>query len=110
MEKYSQSFKLILHAGISKSKSAEAITLSKSSEFLKAELILEEAKKELILAHKAQQDLMNLEIEGKDLNLNMLLIHAQDHICGAEMYINFAMETLELRKEILNLRKEFKKL
>lgn len=106
MERYSVSFKLILHAGNSKSKSAQSIAMSKQRKFKEAEILIEDAKEELMIAHNEQTKLITSELKNEGVNLNMLLVHAQDHISGAGIYIYMAEEVLDLRKEIFYIRKE----
>ena len=106
MDRYSPSFKLILYAGNSKNKSIKSLDYSKQRKFEEASALIEEAKEELILAHEEQSSLMVKEATGKKVDMNMLLVHAQDHICVAEIYLSLAEEVLELRREFCDFRRE----
>lgn len=92
-------FELILHAGNAKSKAMEAIYASREKDFIKAQKNLEEAEKELNEAHKSQTAMLVGEANGEKLEMNILLVHALDHL-------SMATVTLELAEELVLQRKE----
>ena len=105
MNDYSASFKIILHAGNSKSKAREAIKLGRNKEFEQAELLLKQARLELNQAHQMQTEIIQDEIKEAYTSINMLMVHAQDHVSSAEVVLDMALEMNEIRKE-LSLIKE----
>ncbi len=92
-------FELILHAGNAKSKAMEAIYASREKDFITAQKNLEEAEKELNEAHKSQTAMLVGEANGEKLEMNVLLVHALDHL-------SMATVTLELAEELVLQRKE----
>ena len=87
-----QSFTLILHAGNAKSSFMEAVNFANKGEFDKAEDKMKEAEVELNEAHQMQTDL--------------LMVHAQDHLNNAIMMKDLARQIIYMQKEIYDLKKD----
>ena len=94
------SFQLILHAGNSKSFSMEAVKLAYDNHFNEAALKIEDANKELTIAHKSQYDLLSDYSSGRGVDLDILLVHAQDHVTSAALMLDLAKEIINLNKKI----------
>ena len=94
------SFQLILHAGNSKSFSMEGIKLAYENHFDEAAQKIEEANVELTIAHKSQYDLLSDYSSGKGVELDILLVHAQDHVTSAALMLDLAKEIINLNKKI----------
>ena len=109
MENEQMSFQLILHAGNAKSFAMEAIRFAKKHNFSESEEKLAEAKKDLTVAHKAQYELLAQFSSGHEISVDVLMVHAQDHVSGAALTIEMAEEIIELHKEIFSLKEEVKK-
>lgn len=103
--KYEVSFELILNAGNSKSKSLMAIECAREFNFQEAEKLVKEAADDLKLAHKSQTELIQGEARGEKQEINVILIHAQDHLTTAMIMIEQAKEFINIYK-ILNELKE----
>lgn len=101
--KYEVSFELILNAGNSKSKSLMAIECAREFDFQEAEKLVNEAAVDLKAAHKSQTDMIQGEARGESQEINVILIHAQDHLTTA-------MIMLEQAKEFINVYKIIKEL
>lgn len=91
-------FELILYAGNGRSSSMEAIQEAKKGNFERAEELLKEATKELGKAHKFQTKLIQAEASGESNPVNILLIHAQDHLMTAMTVRDLATEIVEVYK------------
>lgn len=100
MENEQMSFQLILHAGNAKSYAMEAINNAKNNDFDKAYEKLDEAVKELTIAHKSQYDLLSSFSSGHKVDVDILMVHAQDHVSGAALLIEMAKEIVDLNKRI----------
>lgn len=87
---------LISKAGSSRSESMLAIKEAKKLNFEKANNHLYEAKKFLIEAHDIQTNLITSEAREENLHINLLLIHAQDHLSIAIIAQDFAKELVDL--------------
>jgi cellobiose PTS system EIIA component len=94
------SFQIILHSGNARSSAMEALMHAKKGEFDVAEDKLAEAKQELNEAHHHQTSLIQAEARGEAHNINVLLIHAQDHLMNAIVVKDLAIEFLELYKRL----------
>lgn len=104
-DKYSMVFELILNAGNSKSQSLLALEAARKFDFEESEKCLEGAEKELRTAHKAQIDMIHQEAQGNPIEVNIVLVHAQDHLTMAMMAKDFAEEFVNLYKMIRELKK-----
>lgn len=93
-------FELIMHAGNAKSKAMEAIYASRKGDLAEADILLKEGKEELILAHKSQTNMVFDEAKGNNVHVNILLVHALDHLAMATMSCEIGEEFVLLRKEM----------
>lgn len=89
-------FELILFAGNGRSCAMEAIQEAKKGNFERAEELLKEATTELGKAHGFQTKLIQGEASGEANSVNILLIHAQDHLMTAMTVRDLATEIVEL--------------
>lgn len=94
------SFQLILHAGNAKSFAMEAMSAAGEYNFEKASERIKQAEEEIAIAHKSQYDLLSDYSNGKDVPLDILMVHAQDHISGAQLVIEMAKEIIKLNQNI----------
>lgn len=91
-------FELILYAGNGRSSAMEAIQEAKKGNFKRAEELIKEATQELGKAHGFQTKLIQAEAGGESNPVNILLIHAQDHLMTAMTVRDLATEIVELYK------------
>lgn len=94
------SFELILHAGNAMSLSMESLYDARENRFEEAEEKLLQADKEINEAHKIQSDLLFKMANNEKVEVDVLLVHAQDHLSMAMVTRNFAEEILCLRKQL----------
>lgn len=78
----------------------EAIQCAKERNFKEAEMLISEAEKEINKAHKFQTELLQDEANGESSELNLLLIHSQDHLMNAITVKDLANEMVDLYKEM----------
>ena len=78
--KYATAFELIMNAGNAKSLALMAIEAAREFDFEEAEKDLKESAEEFHLAHQAQSDMIQGEANGNPVELNIVLVHAQDHL------------------------------
>ncbi len=110
MDNYEVAFELILNAGNSKAKSMEAIECAREYDFEAAERFLKEAQAELRLAHQQQTGMITQEASGNKVDVNIIMVHAQDHLTTAMILINQAEEFISLYKSINNINNKLIKL
>ena len=100
---YETSFGLILNVGNAKSKSLMAIEAAREFDFEEAYSLVKEAEEDLRLA-QTQTDLIQGEARGEKSDINIILIHAQDHLTTAMIMIDQAKEFIhvyELLQKVL---------
>ncbi len=100
-EDYGVAFHLIAAAGDSKSDSMNAIRAAREGNFEKAEEFLKSAEKKMNQAHEMQFDMIQQESSGNPVAVNIILVHAQDHLTMALVVKEMAVEIMELYKRIM---------
>ncbi len=103
-EKYQVAFELIMNAGNARASAMLAIEAARQYDFEKAAEELEKAKKEMALAHHAQTALIQQEAQGNSVDVNIILVHAQDHMTMAMMAIDNAKEFMNLYQLIYQMQ------
>lgn len=91
---------LIVNAGSARSSAIEAIQFAKEGNLTKAAESLQQAKETVNEAHHAQTELIQAEIRGERTPLNLLMVHAQDHLMTALVVIDLAQEFLDLYEKV----------
>lgn len=99
MNIHENAFFIILHSGNARSKTMQALQSAREQQFSEADNLLEEAEKEINVAHKVQTEMIQSNARGEEINLSILLIHAQDHLMTAMLAIDLAKEILLLHKD-----------
>ncbi|QQK80390.1 PTS lactose/cellobiose transporter subunit IIA [Salicibibacter cibi] len=91
---------LILHGGEGKSLAMEAMAAAREHQFKTACQKLDKCEKAINQAHSIQTTLIQSEAQGdENIEINLLMIHAQDHLMNA-------MTTKDLAKEIIHLHEK----
>lgn len=97
MEKnYEIAFQIILHAGNSKSNSMLAIEKARGGEMGDAHGFAKKADNELNEAHHIQTDIIQKEASGEGYDVNLIMVHAQDHLTMAMMMRDVAKEMIRM--------------
>lgn len=102
--KYAAAFDLILNAGNAKSKALMAVEAAREFDFTEAESCLKEAEADMRKAHQAQLEMIQKEAGGDPVEVNIILVHAQDHLTMAIMAHDNAEEFINLYKMIHELK------
>lgn len=89
-------FQIILYAGNGRSSAMEAIQEAKEGNFDEADSKLVEAGEELTKAHSFQTKLIQDEANGEGAQVNVILIHSQDHLMNAMTVRDLATEIVEI--------------
>ena len=90
------SMTIIANSGDARSYAYGALEAAKAGNFEEADELLKKSDESATLAHKAQTDLLFKEANGEHQEVNVLLVHAQDHLMTS-------MLAVELIKEIILL-------
>lgn len=91
-------FTIIAHSGEAKSSCMEAITHAKAGDFERADKCIDEANNKLGLAHGCQTSLIQSEVQGSEIKLTLLMIHAQDHLMNTMTIRDLAGEFIDMYK------------
>ena len=89
---------LIVDAGNAKSFAMEAIRQAREGDFEGARKSLESSAEGLSHAHSQQTDLIQRAAKGEAIEINLFMVHAQDHIMTAALAKDLAAEIVELYK------------
>lgn len=93
------SFGIIAHAGDARSYAFGALAAAKAGNFEEAEALLKQSDAAAVEAHHMQTDLLIKEANGEKTPVDVLLVHAQDHLMTS-------MLAVELIKELITIYKE----
>ncbi len=100
-EEYEGAFMMIAHAGNAKSNAMLAIRAAREGDLEKSKELLAEADKDLHAAHITQTDMLTEEARGNAVKVNIILVHAQDHLTGAMLVRDLADEFTALYQRLL---------
>lgn len=101
---YEASFTLIGIAGDSKAESMEAINCAKKGDFEGARSHLAAADETMVKAHDAQTEMLQQEAEGNPVKVNIILVHAQDHLTMAQIMRDMAEQFVDLYQTVQDLK------
>ena len=73
-------FEIVNAAGAAKGLSYEALGEAEKGNYSKAEELLKEADKSLLEAHNIQTGIIQNEVNGDNMEVSVLFVHAQDHL------------------------------
>lgn len=93
-------FEIILNSGNSRTTVHEAFAAMREGEFDKALELLDAANEDLLLAHHAQTKLLQEYAGGTEIKIEIIMVHAQDHLMTTMTLREVALEMLELYKKI----------
>lgn len=92
------SFGIIAHAGDARSYAFGALEAAKAGNFEEAEELLKKSNDAAVEAHHMQTELLVNEANGNKTPVDVLLVHAQDHLMTS-------MLAVELIKELITIYK-----
>lgn len=93
-------FEIILHSGTARTEIHGAFALMRENQISQAEEKLETANVELVEAHHAQTKLLQDYASGVEIKIEIIMVHAQDHLMTTMTLLEVAKEMLELHKKI----------
>lgn len=100
MDLQEKAMELIVAAGNARSFAMEAIGKSKIGNSEEARQLINKALEEVNKAHKIQTQLIQEEAAGNKIELNLLMVHAQDHLMNAITVKELASEFIDLYEKI----------
>lgn len=90
---------LIVEAGNARGAAFSALEKAKQKQFDEADSLLKQAEESMTKAHNQQTQLLSAEANGTIDQVNLLTVHAQDHLMTAILAIELIQEIIDLRKE-----------
>lgn len=85
-------FEIILNSGNARTIIHDAFASMRKKEDEKAKEQLEEANDQLLKAHKAQTQLLKDYAGGKKIEMEIIMVHAQDHLMTTMTLLEVANE------------------
>ena len=96
---------LIMHGGNAKGQAYQAIQLAKEGKFDEADAAMSLANQELKEAHDVQTDMLTKEAQGEHTEIDLYMVHGQDHLMNALTFRDMAIELIALMKRVAELEK-----
>lgn len=93
-------FQIIAAVGTARTGYIEAIHLAKARDFDAAVRKVEEARGAFAQGHAVHADLVQRTAAGENLNIDLLLVHAEDQLMSAEGFGILANEFIELYRAL----------
>ncbi len=93
-------FQIILESGDARSMIHEAFEMMRESKFEDADTKLTEAKEAVVRAHGAQTDLLQKYAGGTAIDMDIIMVHSQDHLMTTMTLREVAAEMLHLYKQV----------
>ncbi|MTI49309.1 PTS lactose/cellobiose transporter subunit IIA [Sporosalibacterium faouarense] len=95
-EKYQVAFDMIIKAGDAKNYAMMAIEEAKEFKFEQARKYLKLSEEKMTEAHDCQTSMINQEAKGNKVDVNIILVHAQDHF-------SMAVTARDMAEQFINL-------
>ena len=93
-------FQLITAAGTAKSNYIEAIQKAKEGLYDEAAELIAQGDEMMKEGHQPHTDLIQKEAAGENLQMGLILTHAEDQMMSAEVFKVMAEEMIELYKKV----------
>lgn len=90
------SFEIILHSGEARTLVHDAFQAMRRSELDAALKKLDQANESLVKAHKTQTSLLQEYANGEKISMEIIMVHAQDHLMTTMTLREVALEMLVL--------------
>lgn len=103
MDVVEKSMEIIASGGEGKSLAMVSIQQARAGKYKEAEESLKQATVSIAKAHKAHSELLFYDAEHQDLQVSLLLVHAADHLTGADTIKELADEIIYMYKEMRNV-------
>lgn len=91
-------FQIIASVGSARSCYVEAIQEAKAGNFEQADALLKEGDKNFNEGHHAHAGLIQQEASNEQVDIKLILMHAEDQLMSAESFKVIAQEFIEVHK------------
>ncbi|HEM2866786.1 TPA: PTS cellobiose transporter subunit IIA [Streptococcus suis] len=93
-------FGIILSSGNARSVIHEAFAAMREGDYDKAEELLEAANADMLEAHHSQTSLLQEYASGTEVKVEIIMVHAQDHLMTTMTLREVALEMLALYRKV----------
>lgn len=91
---------IIMAGGNAKNYAVQAISAAKAGNFDEAEEMLKEANQAIVEAHNVQTDMLTKEAQGIHTEIDLYMVHAQDHLMTGITFVDLAKEIISVYKRL----------
>lgn len=99
-------FEIILNSGNARTIVHEAFAAMRNGRLEEAGELLTNANNEMLLAHRAQTNLLQEYASGESISVEIIMVHAQDHLMTTMTLREVALEVLEMYKKMERYEKK----
>ncbi len=96
---------LIIHAGEARSSSMQALQAARKHNWQEADTLLASARDAAREAHKIQTALIGADEGCGKIPVNLIMVHAQDHLMNAMLCRDLVEELIYLHRQVQELSK-----
>lgn len=89
-------FEIILAAGDARSRAFDALAHAKQGDFEGADQLMDESRAAALKAHEMQTSLLARAAGGEPVEVDVMLVHAQDHLMCGMLASELITELIEL--------------
>lgn len=93
-------FEIILNSGNARTMVHEAFDAMRKGNYELAEQKLQESNDEFLKAHQAQTNLLQEYAGGQEIKVEIIMVHAQDHLMTTMTLREVALEMLALYQKV----------
>ena len=93
-------FEIILHSGTARTEIHEAFADMREGRFDEAEAKLDHSNEEILEAHHAQTKLLQDYPSRVEIKIEIIMVHAQDHLMTTMTLLEVAKEMLVLHRKV----------
>lgn len=97
-------FDIILGAGDGRALIHEAFELMREGSYKEAEGKLDEANEKLVDSHQSQTGLLKEYASGEKVEMDIIMVHAQDHLMTTMTLREVALEMMKMYKELHEIK------
>lgn len=101
---------IIANAGDGKALAFEALEAAEKGDFEEADRLLKKGNETAVAAHNTQTELLCAEANGEKVDLDILLIHSQDHLMTGMLAQELLKEMVKMYARIHELEQKINQL
>ncbi|MFV0555752.1 MAG: PTS lactose/cellobiose transporter subunit IIA [Lactovum sp.] len=94
---------IIMHGGNAKGQAFQAIQLAKEGKFEEAQAAIVASNDALKEAHNTQTSMLTAEAQGEHTEVDLYMVHAQDHLMNAITFKDLAVEMISMEERLQKL-------